>query len=118
MTAPLGTSPGRFICSAIKVHGWGLLPWLPGTANLQPSMNLLEHHCCQGQYFLSVHAAFRTMTDFLLDNRKMASAFSACRNNTEHEATSEEPLAILPLCLLLLRHSESAASWRPCLRAA
>ncbi|KAL3222817.1 hypothetical protein MRX96_049962 [Rhipicephalus microplus] len=69
----------------------------------------------------SVHSAFRTMTEFLLDNGKMASAFSACRNNTEHEATSEEPLAalaILPLCLLLLRPRENAASWRPCLRAA
>ncbi|KAL3244809.1 hypothetical protein MRX96_047125 [Rhipicephalus microplus] len=71
-----------------------------------PSMNILEPHCGQGQYFLSIHAAFRTMNDFLLDNREMASEFSACRNNTEHEATSEESrsvaLAILPLCLLLL----------------
>ncbi|KAL1422781.1 hypothetical protein MTO96_021754 [Rhipicephalus appendiculatus] len=114
MAAQFIISSGGFLRSTSPVNDRGLLPCRPETAVLQPSMDLSEHPICRGQYIHWIRAAFPTTTD-PLDNRGMASKFPACRNNTHHEATSDEQLAafaIAPLGLLLLLSGGKAASWR------
>ncbi|KAL3190493.1 hypothetical protein MRX96_020008 [Rhipicephalus microplus] len=47
-------------------------PCLAGTAVLLCSMDLLDHHFCQGQYFHSIRAVFLATIYFLLDNLVVA----------------------------------------------
>ncbi|KAL3244813.1 hypothetical protein MRX96_047129 [Rhipicephalus microplus] len=68
----LGKAQGGLPCYTIHGHDWPLLPWLAGTVALQPLLNLLEHHCCQGRYFHSIHAAYRATIEVLLYNHEMA----------------------------------------------
>ncbi|KAL3201372.1 hypothetical protein MRX96_053516 [Rhipicephalus microplus] len=67
MATKLGPAAG-----GSHVHDGRPLLRLTGPAVLQPSINLLEHHCCQGEYFHSIGTAFRATIDFLLDNHGVA----------------------------------------------
>ncbi|KAL3190500.1 hypothetical protein MRX96_020015 [Rhipicephalus microplus] len=64
----LGTAWGGLLRSTNHVRDRRAKPCLAGTAILQPSKDLLEYHCCQGQYFDSIRAVFWATIYFLLDN--------------------------------------------------
>ncbi|KAL3244805.1 hypothetical protein MRX96_047121 [Rhipicephalus microplus] len=72
MATQFETARGGFLRSTIHIHDRRRVPWLSGTTVLPPLMKFLEHHCCQGQYFFPICAAFQARIDFLLDNHWVA----------------------------------------------
>ncbi|KAL3222809.1 hypothetical protein MRX96_049954 [Rhipicephalus microplus] len=72
MATQFGTARGGFLRSTIHIHDRRPVPWLAGTMVLQPLLDFLEHHCCQGQYFFPIRAAFQARINFLLDNHWVA----------------------------------------------
>ncbi|KAH7945788.1 hypothetical protein HPB49_015604 [Dermacentor silvarum] len=93
-TAPSGFQ--RTECRAnLRDHFTLLAPGSRATG-LQPPLELTVP-CCHGQYYLSIPTALPTTIVPVREQAMMSSKFSACHDNIEWQATSDEQLAALTI---------------------